>query len=486
MHSLASQLDAVRHLLNWRDALDILLLTGGVYFLYHTLRSQGAWKIVSGIVIVFLAFSAARLAGFRGVDWILSNLSHVALLGLIIIFQPEIRKLFERAATLRRQDTNAFTSRVRTQLSDAVFTLADQRRGAIFVLPGREAIQPWTSEGVPLDAHPSLPLIVSIFDPHSPGHDGAMVIQNGRAVSFGVRLPVSQETRLSESMGTRHHAAMELSRVTDALVVAVSEERGSVTAFHKRNMKAVRDRAELAALILAHWREDPSSFFDETQKRQRRIFFSEAGVSLVLALLFWSTVFIAQAEVRERAYTVPVDYITGGNNVAFSGNRAKDARVQLAGTKQAFDKLDPSRLAVKVDLSRALPGRHRFPITENALRLPPNVSLVEAEPPMLEFVLEARPEREVPIRPQLVGELPGGLRVGEVKVSPPKVRVLLSGGSPPGQDPPSVLTTPIFLETVRNNTKVFCKIVAPPSVRPADGRWPDVEVEIVVTRGPGG
>ena len=191
------QVSALKEVINWRVSLDIFLIAIGIYFLYRTLRSLGTWKIVSGVLFAGAIFIVASLLDLQGIEWIFSNFAHVALLAFIIIFQQEIRKIFERAASLRRLEKLKEGPRLSSLLEDAVFSLAGQKRGALFVFPGKESIRPWSSEGTIISAEPSYSLIMSLFDPNSPGHDGAMVVENGKITAFGVRLPVSKTGNLS-------------------------------------------------------------------------------------------------------------------------------------------------------------------------------------------------------------------------------------------------------------------------------------------------
>src|SRR5512134_1039487 len=102
MPSLLSQLYLIQEILQWRVALDIALIAVGFFLLYHTVRAAGTWKIVLGVLFSTAVFGAASLLGLKGIEWIFSNLASVALLGLIVVFQPEIRKILERAASIRK------------------------------------------------------------------------------------------------------------------------------------------------------------------------------------------------------------------------------------------------------------------------------------------------------------------------------------------------------------------------------------------------
>lgn len=479
METFALQIATLKEMLNWRVSLDILLIATGIYALNRTLRSLGSWKTVTGVFIAVSIFLAARFLGLKGIDWIFSNFSHVALLGLIIIFQPEIRKIFERAASLRREELGEEGSGLASQLSDVALSLGQQRRGGILVFPGKESIRPWTSEGTVLDAQPSFPLILSIFDPHSPGHDGAMVIENGHIRSFGVRLPLSKTENLSNTFGTRHHAAMGLSEVSDALVLAVSEERGTVSVFHRGVLWEPKGKDDLARRIRAHWTETSSYAFPVPRTRSLRARLGSITLSLFLAFLFWSTVVISQTEVREKVFTVPIEYITA-DNAALFGAKLAELKVHFAGPKSELDLVDPSQFPVRIDLSKAAPGQQRILVTEENFKLPKMLKLLDVDPPALEVVLKEIEERIALVKPQLVGQLPAGLKMISVLSRPPTIHVLAPEADL-GEAAPSVTTTPVYLDSIRESTKILCKIIAPPSVRPAQKRWPNVEVEIKVS-----
>ena len=198
---------------DWRVILDILLIATTLFFLYRALHRLGAWKIVAGIFLAIAIFIAANILDLKGIRWLYSNLSQVALIGLIVIFQPEIRKVFERAASLRGRGRGRDHTDLVMVIVDTAFSLAEKKRGAIYVVPGKEPVERWLSGGLDLNATPTFPLIMSIFDPNSPGHDGALIIDGGKLTQFGVRLPLSKTENLSDEFGTRHHAAMGLSEV---------------------------------------------------------------------------------------------------------------------------------------------------------------------------------------------------------------------------------------------------------------------------------
>jgi diadenylate cyclase len=210
-----------------------------LFFVFRLLRETGTWKTVLGVFLAGLFFMAARLLHLRGIQWIYGALSPAIVVILVIIFQPEIRRILERTVSLRKRQLGAGTPALALLVGDIAFKLVERKWGALLVFPGRNAIKPWISEGAALDGLPSAQVIISIFDPHCGGHDGAMVIEDDRISRFSVRLPLSTSGKVSAELGLRHHAAQGLFETTDALIIAVSEERGRVTPFSRGNHEQV-------------------------------------------------------------------------------------------------------------------------------------------------------------------------------------------------------------------------------------------------------
>jgi uncharacterized protein (TIGR00159 family) len=466
-------------MLSWRAALDIALMAAGVFLLYRTLVRLGTWKIATGILAAVGIFLLARFLDLRGMEWVFGNFSQVAVIALIIIFQPELRKVFERAVSVRSSRTRDPGDVVSRLIAYTLFALAKKRQGALVVFPGREPIQEWIAGGYALDARPSIPLLRSIFDPHSPGHDGALIVEKGLFTRLGVRLPVSQSQQLEEEYGTRHHAAMGLAEKSDALTVLVSEERGQVSLFHRGRMEPVGEADALVKAIIAHWKETAAYPFEFPRGRMRRSVASQMLASLALAVVLWSTLIIAQGEQLEKIMTVPVEFTASPPHLTMVGNKAQEVRLHLSGSRSDLDLLDPSNLRAKIDLSKAAAGNQTFIITADNFRLPRGVVLLDATPASIELSLAELVAREIAIKPQLVGKLPKGRKLKSVVAQPGSVKVL----APPGdKNQATVMTTPIYLENLDEDTVIYCKIIAPPALHPVDKRWPDVEVKITLAR----
>jgi diadenylate cyclase len=468
----------LREFLTWQAILDIALIATGLFFLYRTLVRLGTWKILVGILAAFLVFTLANLLDLEGIEWIFQNLSHVAVIALIVIFQPELRKLLEKVVSLQKKKAQFGDNDLVQMVALSLWQLAKQKRGAIIVYPGKEPMLEKLSGGHRLAAEPSLPLIMSIFDPNSPGHDGAMIIEDNRLTNFGVRLPMSQTARLPEDYGTRHHAAMGLAEQTDALVLVVSEERGMVSSFRNGTMMILRSIDEIAAAIKNHNAKE--NFLDiEHLGLRKRATFVPLVVSLLIATIFWTTLITINRQVVSKSLTLPLEYSAPADGLLLIGDKAEEVRVQLAGPKSEIDSFVMSQPTVKVDLSSMVEGKQTILLTGENLRLPVRLSFVDSKPAQIVVTLATMVKKTVPVVPQLVGALPAHLKIKQVKVIPNEIQALMP---PPkkGDKPPTLSTTPIYLNTIDNDTRVFCKIIPPPAFQPVVKPWQEVEVIIEV------
>lgn len=467
-------------LLDWRSLIDIPILSFIVFLFYTTLRSSGSWRIGLGIIVALLFYLVARFIRLPGVEWVFNNVSNIALIALIIIFQPEIRKIFERtASTFKVKKLLKESSGFITEIAKAVFVLAERRWGAIIVIPGKDEVGNKISGGFAINADVSVPLIVSIFDPHSPGHDGAMLVENGKIVGFGYRLPLSSSENLDYRFGTRHHASLGLSEICDALVITVSEERGTVSVFHSGSYIQVDNEQKLEVEIKNHLR-DLSVFFPVPSKRKAKsIRLAEIFFSLIIGTCIWLAIVINASQVTQRTYTIPVQYNLPPKMVLI-GEKPQSVRISLSGSVSQMESIQPYELKAFIDLSDTPPGEHLVNLQRKNFNVPNDVHIVDIEPPQIKLMLHTMEQRDIEIKPQLVGSLPPGYEITSVDVSPSKIPVLYTTDL---ENPENIYltTTPIYVTNLQQSIKLSTKIVAPQGVYPLDtSNWPDVTVIIYI------
>ncbi|MDA0364682.1 MAG: diadenylate cyclase CdaA [Chloroflexi bacterium] len=233
--------------LNVSAVIDIVIVSVSIYWMLLLIRGSTAMTVLRGVAVLLIgAFVASRVFELRVVNWILRNSVAGLLIGLIIIFQPEIRRALERLGRTglrsvfgRTENRDVVDMVVRSALH-----LARRNIGALLVLERETGLQEVIDTGIPLDAQVSTELLSTIFVTSSPLHDGAVVIRGDRAVAAGCTLPLS-EAPLPTEYGTRHRAALGIAERTDAVIVVVSEERGEVSIASNGRMAPALDEAQL-------------------------------------------------------------------------------------------------------------------------------------------------------------------------------------------------------------------------------------------------
>lgn len=242
------------------DLLDILVIAFIVYKAIAFLRDTRAGQLVKGIFILLFVFFIANWWGLVSIQWLLSNVFDVALIAMVIIFQPELRRILENMGNsnlvkgqLLDGEYEALAECI-DDVSRAAGMMKDNKIGALIVFERSTKLGDIISTGTLIDAKASVSMVNNVFFPKSPLHDGAMIIRNGRIYAGGCILPLSQRENLSLQLGTRHRAAIGMTENSDAVVLVVSEETGTISLVHNgkitRNYNSVSAGAELRRLLL--------------------------------------------------------------------------------------------------------------------------------------------------------------------------------------------------------------------------------------------
>ncbi len=212
------------------DVLDILVVAYLMYQLLLLIREVRATRIVLGFTILFLATVVASQFHLLTLDWLLSNLGPFFLIAFVVVFQPDLRRIITQIGRgggfwggVFQGDALLFQ-----EVTKAVRELVKAKRGALLVIERDDSLQSVFESGTKIEADVTSELLVTLFTPPSPLHDGAVIIRGGKIAAAGCILPLSQNPHLSKAFGTRHRAAVGISEETDALAIVVSEENHQI------------------------------------------------------------------------------------------------------------------------------------------------------------------------------------------------------------------------------------------------------------------
>ena len=221
--------------MQWSDYLDIIVVAFLVYKLLPLLRTPHIMRIAKTVIALLIVAWITGVAKLYTVNWLLNQFLAVGLLAFIVLFQPELRRMLDHLGNVKF--TNLFSTSRPVQEMEAVITqtvraceaMRREKVGALIVFARDQRLDEYAKTGTTIDAQVSDQLIRNIFFKNSPLHDGAMIIRDGRISSAGCVLPLSTNENLPPELGTRHRAGVGMSEATDAVVVIVSEENGSIS-----------------------------------------------------------------------------------------------------------------------------------------------------------------------------------------------------------------------------------------------------------------
>ncbi len=238
-----------------QDAIDIVIIAFVVYHIIDLIRGTRAAQMLIGLAVVFLTYLSSQYFDLYTLNWILDNFLSSFLLLIVVIFQNDIRRALAQvgAGSLFGGDRRVEHQDVEEVVRSTV-ALAGKRIGALIVFQREVGLNEYIEVGTRLDAGVSRELMLSIFMPTSPIHDGALIIRKGRIIAAGCFLPLTTNPNVSKTLGTRHRAAIGLTEETDAVVIVVSEEEGSISMVREgritRNLDAGTLRTTLLKLLV--------------------------------------------------------------------------------------------------------------------------------------------------------------------------------------------------------------------------------------------
>jgi len=245
--------DLIWFQVTWVDALDIVVVAIVTYWVILLIKGTRAVNMIAGLAILFIAYVVSQILPMYTLHWILSIFLNSIIIIIVILFQEDIRRALARMgrASLFTGVSRREESILLEEITAALIAMSERRVGALLVLERETRVDDFLQGGTVLDARVSRELLKSIFLPLSPLHDGATVLREGRVRVAGCFLPLTARTDIQKSMGTRHRAALGIAEKSDAVVLVLSEEDGSVSIAKDANMQQGLRQAELLSALTA-------------------------------------------------------------------------------------------------------------------------------------------------------------------------------------------------------------------------------------------
>ncbi len=464
-----------------QDILDIAIIAIMIFAFFTWFKTRASRFVLLGIILLGGVYIAARFLQLYLTTIVLQSFFAIVLFVLVVIFQEDLRSFFERLALLGnlRKKARPLTELEKASeiITHAAVELAKKNFGALIVLQGDTHLDRHLNGGTKLDGLASEPLLESIFDPHSDGHDGAVIIKGNRVTLFGCHLPLSTNTSKYGNIGLRHTAALGLAERSDALCVIVSEETGIISVAYQGELSRISNAAQLHKLLdHFYMRRAPLkeshpaiAWFKENSK--------EKIIALALACILWFA-FGYQRETVRRTFIVPIEYRNVPQNWHIEEPRLTEAKVILHGPQQAFYLLDEHSLKLSLDLASLSATKQEIILSKDMVNIPSNLTVTEIKPAKTHIYASRLIAGSFPIKVSTQNNLPKNLTLQKVTLSPYKIKVLYD--SRINADNIRLQTEPIDLQKITATSTLDAKVALPAGVYLPDEKPPALRVIIRV------
>ena len=466
-----------------QDILDIVIIALMIFGLLTWFKTRASRFVLIGIIFSGGVYVAARFFQLYLTTLVLQGFFAILLFVLVVIFQEDLRGFFERLAMLgnihkKLQPLSAWEETANI-IAESAVNLAKKNIGALIVLQGDDPLDRHINGGNTLDGIVSEPLLASIFDPNSAGHDGAVIIRGDRIAMFGCHLPLSMNTAKYGNLGLRHTAALGMAERSDALCIVVSEERGTISLAQQEELTEMPNASVLhEALEKFYIRNAPakkSSLFTTWLKENTW----EKIIALVLACVLWIA-FGYQRDILRRDFIAPIDYKNVPVNWKIDEPQVTEVKVVLQGPAQAFQLFDESSLKLSLDLSNLTEKKREYALSKEMLNVPSSLSVAEIAPSRIRVYASKLVTYKLPVNVTVQNSLPRNLSLQKITLSPSAVKVLIDPGLQPEQI--RIETEPVDLQEIAATTTVAVKVVLPVGVSFPDGKSPSINATIKVKK----
>lgn len=380
-----------------REILDIFLVSLAIYIVLLFVKQTKSYFVLTvSLGLITLNFFSQNL-NLTLTRSILQPLSTLTFIIIAIVFQREIRRFFRWITTGKQHifdRTHTISRGVSGEVAEALLEMAKKKIGAIIVFPGKQEIDDIIEGGQELNGKITKEVLLSIFDPGSPGHDGAVIIEHDVIKIFGAHLPLARSYAQNfRKAGTRHRAGVGITEDTDSIAFIVSEERGVISLAKNGSLEQIKKEEELREVLrkLTGEHENQSGgfwYYFAIKNAPLKI------IAALTALILW-TVLIMQTGIIKKEFSVPLSFQLLPEQYEVDAKAGKtQVTVILQGRNTDVSKFDSSKLEVKVDARKFESGTIPIQITKDMVSVPSFLSVIDVEPGQVQVLIKEKTDAE--------------------------------------------------------------------------------------------
>jgi uncharacterized protein (TIGR00159 family) len=443
----------------WQDIIDILVVGYFLFRLYVLFRGTYVFRVIIGIGFLWIFQRVAASLGLIVTSWAMQGIIAFAAITIIVVFRNEIKNVLQTkdlGAILWGFSHKAYQTPVDI-ITESVYELANKKIGALMVLPAKDDLQELVQSGIPWRGVLSKEMILSVFWPDNPAHDGAAIISGNKIMEVGVILPLSRRSDLPSIYGTRHRAAIGLSEKTDSLVIVVSEETGHVITVKKGEIKEINTNIELEKTLQDHMG------ISYVEKGIREKEYLQLSIAAVAILIFVTGTWFSFSRGLETfiSMNVPIEYMNRNPGMELLESSINTVNLSMSGAGPLIKSIKPDQVKVRIDLDKSVIGLNSYTITQENITLPPGVLLKKVDPNVIDVTLDVPVKKKLPVQVDWIGKLSPDLILEEIKMNPKQISVV--GGSKILEQISTIYTERVTLDGLKESGEMVIKLALNPA-----------------------
>jgi diadenylate cyclase len=448
------------------DFLDIVIIAMLIYTLFLFLKSTRTSSVFMGLFIAFGLYLVAKNLNLYLTFVTLRYFVGVSLIIFVIIFRDEIRRYFEFLGLIGSRQIKVGPlvpkSPTTQEIVQACVQMAQANIGALIVIQGKDNLDSQIEGGSDLDGIITEDILYSIFDPHSDGHDGAVIISNNRISKFGAHLPLSTNFKEIGKHGTRHSAALGIAERSDVLAIVVSEEKGKLSICKEGKLKTLAQFSDLEKEIDKYIKVKFGNLDKGSFARFITHNFSLKLAAVICASIIWYAI-AYQAGISSHTYNIPLVLDKLQKDTFIVDSNPKSINVTLNGRGSAvFSRISDSDIKAAVSVADLKNGANKITLSRKNIDIPANLTLESYEPASIVITAKKYYQTLVPISIKTTGTVKDGLEIKDVISTPDTLDIWVPIDS---QAPTEIPTDTIDVSNFTESVVVSTKLIVPDEIR---------------------
>jgi len=398
MEILANFINLLKNL-QIKDVVDTAILSFMIYLLLYIFYKSKIWPILLSLLVFLIIYLISIIFNLNTTKVFFQIFSNFILIIIVIIFQKELRNLFEKLGlSIQRRNFNRI--KIKNQVDSLIKSLkylSENKIGGLIVLEGEKQLDYFISQGITLNSDINKEILISIFNKNSPLHDGAVIIDKNKIKKAAVHLPLAENYNFDIKKGTRHRAGVGITEISDAISLIVSEETGSISVSKNGNLDYKVDEDKLTKILNDYYKIE-NKFKKILTLNYKDILISIfiALLSILISFLIWTSLNYNRAKIQ-KIFEIPIEFKNLKDDLVIKEINPSKIKIIVSDYETSLKFIKEEAFKIIIDLNEFETGKHRLSLTpEQVINIPKTTEIINFEPKFIKFSIVKKETSTVP------------------------------------------------------------------------------------------